>query len=145
MVERHGQTLADFQMASMGPLLLRPRGQPDNRVRRFNPDTWQKRTRPVLTLGNHTPFSHALLPERLRVAVGMRPFRIHEPWCGRVLTCLCGAPCRAAGCRRHDRELATQVQGTHEENQRTHHARYCTANTTRARAIVTTRVCVWVY
>eukprot|EP00041_Stephanoeca_diplocostata_P039464 m.1630693 g.1630693 ORF g.1630693 m.1630693 type:complete len:2102 (-) comp25399_c0_seq4:3442-9747(-) len=42
VVDRHGKTLAEFQMACMGPLLLRPRGQPDERVRRFNPDEWQK-------------------------------------------------------------------------------------------------------
>ena len=41
-IDRKGQTLYDFQMANMGPVLLRPKGAPDNRVKRFQPDKWQK-------------------------------------------------------------------------------------------------------
>lgn len=41
-IDRKGRTLYDFQMANMGPLLLRPKGKPDMRVKRFKPDTWQK-------------------------------------------------------------------------------------------------------
>ena len=37
------QTLADFQMETMGPRLVRPEGTPDARVKRFNPDDWQKK------------------------------------------------------------------------------------------------------
>jgi len=40
--DRKGQTLADFQMNCMGPLLVRPIGSPDNRVDRFRPDSWQR-------------------------------------------------------------------------------------------------------
>lgn len=42
VVHRKGRTLADFQMACMGPLLTRPVGAPDSRVRRFKPDKWQR-------------------------------------------------------------------------------------------------------
>eukprot|EP00040_Diaphanoeca_grandis_P011679 m.59910 g.59910 ORF g.59910 m.59910 type:complete len:2071 (+) comp22778_c0_seq1:137-6349(+) len=42
VIDRKGQTLYDFQMANMGPLLLRKKGSPDARVRRFQPDVWQK-------------------------------------------------------------------------------------------------------
>lgn len=42
LVDREGQALTDFQMASMGPLLLRPKGTVDMRIKYFKPDTWQK-------------------------------------------------------------------------------------------------------
>jgi hypothetical protein len=42
LVDREGQALTDFQMASMGPLLLRPKGSVDTRIKHFKPDTWQK-------------------------------------------------------------------------------------------------------
>jgi len=41
LVDRDDQALGDFQMASMGPLLLRPKGQVDPRIERFKPDSWQ--------------------------------------------------------------------------------------------------------
>jgi len=36
------QTLSDFQMQSMGARLVRPEGTPDERVKRFHPDDWQR-------------------------------------------------------------------------------------------------------